>query len=685
MKSFYRFSALLLVLYFLVSATTLWANFNVVSITPVNGAANIDTTATLIIEFDQAVDTSANFLFPSDFFLGLKFFPDTLVNEPDSIYFSADFKTVYLQNLHLADNQLYWFLINKAVSLSGDSLTSPYGTIFSTGNSVPSGQISGSVSYPQGNPENSIVILLDRNPVEGEGGVHPINSGIVPPGGSTYQMNYVADGTYWPFVVKNVQFNDDDIIFNTNSALGFYDMNADFMPDSIEIVNGSMVGNVNLSMVTITKNTARHYYNTLEPIVLNWASDAQLINLSGDPDFMGNGEFWDFAFYSPSLAEYQLWISVGGIFIRGSLYEPIEDTTAITPNWIDSDALLAITEANGGFEFRQMYPNAEIYCQLGYINYSSMGPFENFSQKSIQKYLEKQIKKNSVNNTNEGVRFSLWTISYDADTANIVFIIDPITGDILSDPCTAKDVVQNANIVANAWAPDAELYTIESADSVDSEGTSQYWTLTYYSADSMETRQIFTWGQFPVADYPVGILPVEFDPLPANWMDSDSSIAVAEMEGGAAYRMANPDAFVFARLQKYNSGPHAGMTIWSFEYSSLTSPSEVYLVDAINGSLVNIENPELSQNVPQKLTLQQNYPNPFNPQTTIYYSLPNAGLTELMVYNILGQQVAVLVNENQIAGKHLFYWKPENLASGQYYLVLRFNNSQLVRKIQFLK
>jgi len=71
--------------------------------------------------------------------------------------------------------------------------------------------------------------------------------------------------------------------------------------------------------------------------------------------------------------------------------------------------------------------------------------------------------------------------------------------------------------------------------------------------------------------------------------------------------------------------------------------------------------------VPDKFRLSQNYPNPFNPSTTIQFGLPNASYVTLKIFNILGQEVASLINEKREAGQHSVQWNAHSLASGVYF------------------
>jgi hypothetical protein len=83
--------------------------------------------------------------------------------------------------------------------------------------------------------------------------------------------------------------------------------------------------------------------------------------------------------------------------------------------------------------------------------------------------------------------------------------------------------------------------------------------------------------------------------------------------------------------------------------------------------------------------LSQNYPNPFNPSTSISYTLPEAGMTTLKVYDMLGREVAVLVNGVVSQGTHSVMFNAANLGSGVYLYELRSGNTRITNKMTLMK
>lgn len=83
--------------------------------------------------------------------------------------------------------------------------------------------------------------------------------------------------------------------------------------------------------------------------------------------------------------------------------------------------------------------------------------------------------------------------------------------------------------------------------------------------------------------------------------------------------------------------------------------------------------------------LNQNYPNPFNPSTSISFALEKSSKIDLSIYNAMGQQVAVLVNETKSSGPHTVQWNASGFASGVYYYRITNGEQVFTRKMTLIK
>ena len=79
------------------------------------------------------------------------------------------------------------------------------------------------------------------------------------------------------------------------------------------------------------------------------------------------------------------------------------------------------------------------------------------------------------------------------------------------------------------------------------------------------------------------------------------------------------------------------------------------------------------------------YPNPFNPETRLSYTLPEAGYTSVLVYDVQGREVGELLDGWMPAGSHEVTFNGSHLSSGVYFAVLKMNGLQQVRKLILLK
>ncbi|MEO8399971.1 MAG: T9SS type A sorting domain-containing protein [Ignavibacteriaceae bacterium] len=89
--------------------------------------------------------------------------------------------------------------------------------------------------------------------------------------------------------------------------------------------------------------------------------------------------------------------------------------------------------------------------------------------------------------------------------------------------------------------------------------------------------------------------------------------------------------------------------------------------------------------LPGEYALAQNYPNPFNPTTSISYNIPQAGHVSLVVFNLLGEKVANLVNGFQESGNYTVNFEASKLASGTYIYTLNANGNTITKKMVLMK
>lgn len=127
--------------------------------------------------------------------------------------------------------------------------------------------------------------------------------------------------------------------------------------------------------------------------------------------------------------------------------------------------------------------------------------------------------------------------------------------------------------------------------------------------------------------------------------------------------------------------PIAGVTL-DFDGQPRHSTTPDIGADEFNGVVVGVED---EKPLPKEFALAQNYPNPFNPATTINYQLPVSGKVTLKVYDLLGNEIATLVNEGKAAGTYNLTWNATQLSSGVYFYRLQAGSLVQTRKMILLK
>ena len=127
-------------------------------------------------------------------------------------------------------------------------------------------------------------------------------------------------------------------------------------------------------------------------------------------------------------------------------------------------------------------------------------------------------------------------------------------------------------------------------------------------------------------------------------------------------------------------------SIWTLSSTSTTSTLKRYGEPTYS---LGVESEEAAS-VPQPVKLNANYPNPFNPSTTISFNLQEPGMTKLVIYNIMGQEVRYLLNYNMEAGNHNVVWngkddKGKAVSSGVYIIRLEAGKNIAMGKMLLMK
>lgn len=89
--------------------------------------------------------------------------------------------------------------------------------------------------------------------------------------------------------------------------------------------------------------------------------------------------------------------------------------------------------------------------------------------------------------------------------------------------------------------------------------------------------------------------------------------------------------------------------------------------------------------IPYQYTLMQNYPNPFNPSTTIRFALPAADEVRMVAYDLLGREVAILIDEHKAAGYHDVVFDAQRLSSGVYIYQIRAGEFMDTKRLILIK
>jgi len=168
----------------------------------------------------------------------------------------------------------------------------------------------------------------------------------------------------------------------------------------------------------------------------------------------------------------------------------------------------------------------------------------------------------------------------------------------------------------------------------------------------------------------------EIDSIPDHW-----GIEFVDAELNEVVDMRRENSYSFTeRTDMITSGMRDPDL--NFKKVDETDYSRFFVRVSSTGQMGMFERDDVS---PESIELKQNYPNPFNPSTTVVFYLPNSTQVRIGVYNVVGQQVGVLVDDFLSSGEHTVNWNAMDMPSGIYIVQLEAGNTVKTRKITLIK
>jgi hypothetical protein len=147
--------------------------------------------------------------------------------------------------------------------------------------------------------------------------------------------------------------------------------------------------------------------------------------------------------------------------------------------------------------------------------------------------------------------------------------------------------------------------------------------------------------------------------------------------------LTDGNKIVFAGFDPLSVNTSDDSLATSFNWMGFSNASPTYQALIWFGVAVGVEKED--NLTPETFSLSQNYPNPFNPSTSIKFSIPEASNVVLKVYDILGSEVAVLVNEKVEAGNYTVNFDASQFASGMYIYSIKAGEFTVSKKMMLLK
>jgi len=146
---------------------------------------------------------------------------------------------------------------------------------------------------------------------------------------------------------------------------------------------------------------------------------------------------------------------------------------------------------------------------------------------------------------------------------------------------------------------------------------------------------------------------------------------------------AQNTTLIDSSVYKAGSGTRQIVAMNNLRYS-VSSRNDLYY-SLSEGSFINTVSVNKNAQLINTFTLSQNYPNPFNPETNFTFYLSKAGFVDFRLYNVMGEEISVIIQSEMQTGRHDLSYRPDGLASGVYFAKMRVDNFTRIIKLCYIK
>lgn len=353
-----------------------------------------------------------------------------------------------------------------------------------------------------------------------------------------------------------------------------------------------------------------------------------------------------------NVAEAQITFGTGKINVRVDDYGAIRVFTTEGTDTVQHINRISVLAAGNPYEVMDYWNDLDIETEITAVENPELSDFETSGEtnNAFNEYPPNFLLSQSVYGWNNESYFLVKCVIKNQEATEMPLL-------------TGVDVVQYVDFT---WEDDKIFY--DETNQILTQYDIHYVGIKILS-ESTSSAQIFKWFDgYEVLDSNYYSLLTEgtFD-TEVLTTDADGGVGILGGEQTTLQAGASNEFYFAVSVGSDQAEMLANMNLASQKYSQLTG---------IESDL---------NNVPSEFALSQNYPNPFNPTTNISFGLPERSNVVLKVFNMLGEEVAVLVNETLEAGTHLYNFNASKLTSGIYFYSLQTGSSIVTKKMTLLK